>query len=133
MTIDRNWGAQGDIAQDALATKLLEVIKLYKKAFGWLVIGTILLVALGVKLNQSGFAVANVVLALGFLLVLGVYIFHPAGLLTVFGIGGLSVLAKAWSGTPRFREGTLPNLQLSAVACAGPWSRPQARPTSRPR
>lgn len=119
MTIDRNWGAQGDIAQDALATKLLEVIKLYKKAFGWLVIGTILLVALGVKLNQSGFAVANFVLALGFLLVLGFYIFHPAGLLTVFGIGGLSGLPKDWSFNQLLREGKLPNLSLSEVANQG--------------
>lgn len=119
MADDRNWGAEAGIATDALKTWYYQAIKAYKMSLILLVIGTLILIVLGVKLNQTGNAVANFTIAAAFLVIWAFFTFHPAGLLTVFGIGGLNGLPKDWSLNQLLREGKLPDLSLSTIATQG--------------
>lgn len=117
--MDRNFGAEGGIAWEQLKIWLERATQAYKIAFALVVIGAIALVILGVQFNQWGIAGANFILALMFLIIWAFFQFHPAGLLAVFGIGGLNGLPKDWSLNVFFREGRLPDLQLSEVGKQG--------------
>lgn len=115
---DRNFGAEIGIATEEAKEWFTKAIHAYKVAFGLTVLLAVILVMIGTVLNRTA-AVFNFSLAAVFVAIWGYLTFHPAGLLAVFGIGGLNGLPKDWSVNRLIREGTLPDLSLSAVAQEG--------------
>lgn len=121
MATARNVNAQVDIAQEYLGTKWHQLVSLYKMSFVLILLAAIIMVVLGVKLNQGGLAVANFSFAAVYLVIWAFFTFYPAGLptLAVFGIGGLQGLPKDWSFNQLLREGKLPDLKLADVVAEG--------------
>lgn len=116
---DRDWGAIAGTAVAQLRIWLERVVRVYRMGFVLTMIGAFVLVTLGVMLNKTGFKEGNFVLAAMFLLLWAFFTFYPTGVAAVFGIGGLNGLPKDWSLNAFFREGRLPDLQLSEVIVQG--------------
>ncbi len=114
-----NWGPIGTAVMTGVDTGFEWARRTYIRVFTWLVIASVLMVALGVTLNKWGYLIANFYIAAVFLILWAFLTFYPGSVAIAFGIGGLSGLPKDWSINRLIREGALPDLQLSNVAKEG--------------
>lgn len=118
---ERNWGAVTGTATTWVETQWKKLLKFYQVAFGLTIAGAIVLMIIGVNLNQNGYAVVNFSIATAFIVVWIFFTYQPAVLLTVFGVGGLDGLPKDWSINQLLSDegNRLPDLKLSNVASKG--------------